>query len=146
MAGKFSEVNWSPDTRERKKFALTLMAGFPFMGLMFSVIGRLASGQWHFVVPGWVAGVGFSLACILWLLPAIALPFYRVWFFLICVIDTILTYVLLTLLFYVVITPAGLLYRLLARKTFQTRPDPAKATYWSDVPPVTDVSRYYRQF
>ena len=146
MVNKFKEINWSPDTAERRKFALTLMAGFPFMGVMFCLIGRLASGAWHYVVPGSIAGIGFTLAVIFWLIPAISLPFYRLWFFLICIIDTVVTHVVLTILFYGVFFPAGLLYRLARAGSFRKNLDRSAATYWEDIPPVQDMRRYYQQF
>lgn len=146
MVNKFKEINWNPNRAERKKFALTLMAGFPFMGLMLAMIGRLATGAWKFQVPAYVAGVGFGVAVVLWLLPGIALPFYRLWFSIICVVDFVVTHVVLVVLYYLVICPAGLVYQLFRPSSFQKRIDKRCVTYFRDVPPVQDVRRYYRQF
>ena len=146
MVNKFKDIDWSPDATERKKFARTLMIGMPCMGIGLSIILRLASGQWNFQAPGLVVGIGLLVAAICWLLPALALPVYRVWFFLVCIIDTVVTTVVLTLLFYVVMLAAGLLYQVFKRSAFRKRPEPSSATYWQDVPATQDMARYYRQY
>jgi hypothetical protein len=146
MINKFKEVNWNPTRAERKRFSLLLIAGSPCMAVGLSLITRFVSGHWNFHGPLMVAACGFTVAAISWLLPAVALPVYRVWYFLVCVIDTLLTYVVLTLLFYLVICPAGLLYQLFNRAALQKRYNPAAQSYWHDVQPMGDVSRYYRQY
>jgi hypothetical protein len=146
MVNKFKDINWSPNLAERRKFGLTLMAGAPCMGVGLTIILRLASGHWNFQVPAIVAGIGFTLGLVSWILPVLALPIYRAWYFLICIIDTVVTAVVLTVLFYVVIFPAGLLYRLFKGSAFRKRPDLSCASYWQDVPAVEQVSRYYRQY
>ena len=146
MVNKFKDINWSPDVAERRKFARTLMLGVPCMGVGLSIIVRLASGHWNFHTPAMVVGIGLAVAVISWLLPVVALPVYRVWYFIVCLIDTIVTTVVLTVLFYVVIFPAGLLYRMFKGAAFRKRPDVGRASYWQEVPATQDVSRYYRQY
>ena len=46
MVNPFKEVNWRPDVAERRKFALSLMIGFPCVALLFLLAGRLARGSW----------------------------------------------------------------------------------------------------
>jgi hypothetical protein len=146
MVNKFKEINWSPDLAQRRKFGLTLMAGFPCMGIGLSILLRLATGQWNFQAPALLVGIGIAVGAICWMLPGLALPLYRVWYFLICVIDTVVTAVLLTVLFYSVIFPAGLVYQLFKGSALRKGPDYSCASYWQDVPAITDVSRYYRQY
>jgi hypothetical protein len=146
IVNKFKDINWSPNIAERKQFALRLLAGFPCMGVGLSIIIRLSSGHWNFHVPMIVVSVGLAVAVLSWILPVLALPVYRVWYFLVCIIDTVVTISMLTLLFYLVMFPAGLVYRLFKGGPFRKQPTSARATYWEDVPPTHDVSRYYRQY
>ena len=73
----------------RRKFGLSLMLGLPCSGLMLLLLARLVTGSWKLTVPLGIPGGGFVLGLTLFLLPALALPFYRVWFALICVIDLV---------------------------------------------------------
>ena len=146
MVNKFKDINWSPDVAERRKFARTLMLGAPCFAVGLTIIIRLASGHWNFQTPLLVAGGVFLAAVISWLIPAIALPVYRFWFFMVCIIDSVITTVVLTVLFYVVLFPAGLLYRIFKPKAFRKKPDAARTSYWDDVQPIQDMRRYYRQY
>lgn len=146
MVNKFKEINWSPNVTERRTFARTLMLGAPCMAVGLCIIIRLSTGHWNFKTPALVAAVVFASAIISWLIPAIALPVYRLWFFFVCIIDSVVTTVVLTVLFYVVLFPAGLLYRVFKSAAFRKTPDLARASYWEDVQPIQDLNRYYRQY
>ena len=146
MVNKFKDINWSPDVLERRKFARTLLLGAPCLGVGLSIIIRLTTGHWNFHTPALIVGIVMAVAAISWLLPVFALPVYRFWYFVVCLIDCVVTTVVLTVLFYVVMFPAGLLYRIFKSAAFPKRPDPRRASYWQDVPATQDVSRYYRQY
>jgi hypothetical protein len=146
MVNKFKEINWRPERAERRKFALTLMAGFPCMGIGLTLILRLTTGAWNFQTPLWVVGIGEAVAVFCLVFPGLALPFYRAWFFLICIIDTIVTTIVLTILFYGVMFPAGLPYRMFRAGSFSKKPKASADSYWQDVPAPPEASRYYRQY
>jgi hypothetical protein len=61
-------------------------------------------------------------------------------------LGALLSRVLLTLVFYALVMPHGLLFRLLRRDALQCRPDPDAATYWRPCPPPADATAYLRQF
>jgi hypothetical protein len=146
MINKFKEINWNPGPVERKKFGLTLLIGLPCSGLMLLLLGRLVTHAWKFQGPIGVAGGGMGLGLALFLVPAIALPFYRLWYAVICTIDFVVTHVLLFLSYYGLIVPAGIIYRMIAPASFQKRIDRSCSTYWKDIKTVSDVRRYYQQF
>ncbi len=52
-----------------------------------------------------------------------------------------LTYVILTLIFLLVLTPIGLVRRILGKDNLGLRPDPDKASYWIPVDPDGPGSR-----
>jgi creatinine amidohydrolase len=67
----FADVNWNPGLAEKRKFALSLIIGFPLLAGFFSLVLRLATHSWKpFFL--WLAIIGFGAGVILWLLPAIA--------------------------------------------------------------------------
>src|ERR1041384_3282186 len=82
MLNPFAEINWKPDLRERRKFALSLIIGFPSIALVFFLMGGLVKHNWHpkpFIL--YLAAIGGGIGVVLWLIPQIAKPFYLVWYF-----------------------------------------------------------------
>ena len=145
-ADRFREVDWRPSRSEKRKFGLTLALGFPFMGMALFLIVRLTTGDWKPAVPIWIIGLGCPLGLLLASIPAIARPFYMVWFAAICIIDTTITIILFTILFFLVIFPIGVVMRLLGRLGVSKGHNPAANTYWRNVDPPAEPRRYFRQF
>jgi len=141
----FADVNWNPDTRARKKFAVSLIVGFPAIAILLAAASYLkAHHVAHF--PIWLGGIGLAVGIILWLLPQIAKPFYVVWYFLGCCIGIVVGNVLFSLFFYLVVTPLGLLLRLRKNPAITKGFDKSAKTYWRDTEKIVDLKRYYRQF
>ena len=147
MLNPFKETNWNPNLAERKKFAVSLIIGFPVLALIFTGVGMIKT---HSVtIPNfclWLGGIGFAVGVVFWLIPQISRPFYLVWYFLACCMGFVTGNVLLSLFFYVVITPLGLLMRLGGRDPLRKKFDRTTPTYWLDAEKVIDLNRYYRQF
>lgn len=73
---------------------------------------------------------GLTLVITGLLVPGALRPLYPVWMTLALVLGTIMTAVLLTAVFYLIVTPIGLLMRLAGKDPMNRRPDPKQATYW----------------
>lgn len=146
MLNPFTEVNWKPDHSERRKFAFSLIVGFPILALLFLVAGRLRTGGWDPTIPIRLGVGGAGLGAILWLLPEIARPFYVVWYGFACCMGLVIGNVLLSLFFYVVVSGIGLMLRVTGRDPLRKAFDKSASTYWTDVPKKTDPKRYYQQF
>ena len=61
-------------------------------------------------------------------------------------VTQVLTYVLVTLTFFLVVTPIGLLMRAFGRDPLGRRPDPEATSYWVDVPADGPGSRPEKPF
>jgi hypothetical protein len=145
MINPFEDIHWNPDREERRKFARSLVLGFPVIALVMEVIGRLSTGHWK---PGplWLGATGFSVGVVLWLIPQIAKPFYLVWYFAACCMGFVMSNLILSVFFWLALTPVALLMRLLGRDPMRRRFDPSAGTYWSEVEKSVDPERYFRQF
>src|SRR5215470_14039276 len=111
MMNPFTDVNLSPNKQARRKFAVSLIIGFPIIAILLAGASYLKThGVAH--LPICLGGIGLVVGIILWLLPQIAKPFYVVWYFLACCIGIVVGNVLFSLFFYLVFTPLGLLLRL----------------------------------
>ena len=145
MINPFKDTNWKPDTAERRKFARSLMIGFPLIAAVLASLARLSHGAWR---PGfaWLAAAGFAVGALLWLVPQMARPFYVIWYGLAGCIGIVVSNALLALFYYLVVTPIGLVMRLLGRDPMTRKFDPAAASYWRDVKPPVDPERNFRQY
>src|ERR1043166_8992129 len=70
MVNPFKEVNWKPGLADLRKFARSLVIGFPCVAVVLLLAGRLHSqtGAWNFRPPLLVGGIGVAfvrlfLAC-----------------------------------------------------------------------------------
>ena len=57
-----------------------------------------------------------------------------------------ISHLVLGIVFFAVVTPIGLLMRLLGRDPMDRRFDPNAKTYWAQRLPVGATDRYFRQF
>ena len=146
MMNPFKEVNWKPDVAERRKFARSLVIGFPCIAMVLIVASWLKTGAWKIQPALIIGGTGLAIGLVLLALPGIARPFYVVWYGLACAIGLVVGNILLAVVFYILITGVGIAMRLAGRCSISTRMDKQAATYWKDAKPVTDPQRYYRQF
>jgi hypothetical protein len=132
------EINWRPDRRQLRQFAL-LWVGF---------FGLIAVYGWWFSVSS-TAAVAFSLVAVVgavgYLQPEFLRPAYVVWMTLALPIGWTVSHLLLLALFYLLITPIGLLMRLFGYDPLERRIDRSAATYWTPHDPGADSSRYFRQ-
>ena len=145
MLNPFKDTDWHPDLAARRRFARSLVIGFPIIAMLFAVSAWVKAHA----IPSWTLPLGSGGAAVgaaLWLVPQIARPFYLAWYFLACCIGIVVSNALLIAAYYLVFTPAGVLMRLLGRDPMKRRPDPHAKTYWRKAETVTDPARYFRQY
>ena len=134
------DVDWSPEPRKLKVFAVGFAVFAGLLGLyLWGGLGvpvAVAAALWAagalvllagFVRPVWVRPVYVGLT-------AVALP-----------IGLVLATLILALVYYLLLTPIGLLGRLFRRDRLGRRLDPETGSYWVSRTPDTDVKRYFRQ-
>ena len=146
MVNPFQEINWSPGTRERRKFALSLVLGFPCVAVVLLLLGWLRGHGWNFHLAAVVGGGGLAVGLFLLALPQAGRPVYVAWYFIACCIGAVVGNLVLAVVFFALVTSLGLLMRAFGRRPVSKTFDRRAATYWQDAKPVDDPSRYYRQF
>lgn len=77
-----------------------------------------------------VGGLGALLVLSGTLAPAILKPIYRVWMALAVVLGFVMTRVILTLVYFLVLTPIGLVLRLFGKDLLDRKLDPRADSYW----------------
>jgi hypothetical protein len=146
MVNPFKEVNWNPGPRERRRFALSLVIGFPCIAMVLLVLGWLRGRGWNLPLAAAVGGGGLALGLLLLVLPRIGRPFYVGWYFVACCIGIVVGNLALAIVFFVLVTGLGLLMRVLGRCPVRKTFDRGAATYWQEAEQVDEPNRYYRQF
>src|ERR1700737_881062 len=108
MMNPFNEVNWNPGLTERRKFAKSLIIGFPALALFFSLVVWGLKHTWNpFFL--WLGVIGFVTGLVLLSLPSMAKPFYVTWYFIASCMGFVIGNLMLIAFYYFVITPIGLL-------------------------------------
>lgn len=115
--------------------------------LFFAAIGAMA--YWRFGTPEtafrlW--GIGAAVSVLYYAIPPIRKPLYLGWMYAAFPIGWTISHVLLGITYYLVLTPIGLVIRLLGRDPLERRFEPQRETYWSRHQPDADPARYFRQF
>jgi hypothetical protein len=121
------------------------------LALLFLVIPALI-GAYQLFLKGSSSGYVWMAAglvlCLCRLIPPLFRAIYRVWLNFSVILGYFISRILLTIIFFVVIMPTGLLMRLFGKDPMDRKLDPAASSYWQKREPQEDASiaRYERQF
>jgi len=112
---------------------------FGCIAALLAIKGRLVLAA----VFGSLSLVGLGLL----LMPSPLMPVYRVWIKTAQWIGHLVSQIVLTVAYYLVVTPSGLLKRCLGGRPLPMRPDPGKATYWVErSEPVQPRERFTKRY
>ena len=111
-------------SKEIRKFGLVI-------AIALGVIGSFVYVKFgNFDVVGWLWGIGLLFLILGFILPSVLRPVYRIWMLLAYFIGGIVSRVILTVLFYVVLTPTGLVLRLFGKDVLDQRFEKDRESYW----------------
>ncbi len=131
---EYRELDRSP--RAFRKFGFTIAAALLLITLFLAFRHRETGWIWG------AAGLGFLVAAAL--VPMWLGPFHRIWLSFSIVLGAIMTPVILTIFFFAVVTPVGLLQRLFGKRSVELRFRTEEKSYWRERP-VRDAD-YEKQF
>ena len=146
---KMIEIDLSPDATTLKQFGFIALFGFSFLAaiawfelLVFSF--GLGDAR-PYVAAGFAALAVISLVFSL-IAPKANWPIYVGLTILAYPIGFVLSYVIMGFLFFGMITPVGLFFRLTGKDLLERRFDPEAKSYWRDPRPRRGKESYFRQF
>jgi hypothetical protein len=147
MINPFKEITWKPDAADLRKFALSLIVGFPCIAVFFFLVRWAATGS----LPGlkfflMLGGIGAAIGLLCLLVPLVARPLYYVWYGLAACIGIVMANLLFALLYYGLFAPMGLFMRLRGRDALRLKFKRGTATYWLDAPPAPPATQYFQQY
>lgn len=103
-------------------------------GLVFAAV-FLIIGLWPLLeepreVRLWAVGIAVALTILSFIRPRTLAPLSRVWHLIGLLLHRIVSPVLMAAIFFLVVTPVGLLKRLFEKDQLGLKPDPSLDTYW----------------
>ncbi len=116
--GRAEEIKGSSD----RSFGLVMTGFFALVAL--SPLLHAREPRWWALLPGFVF---LALALVR---PALLAPLNRLWLKLGLLLNKAVSPVALAILFYLVVTPTGLVMRAFGKDPLRLRRDPAAASYW----------------
>ena len=143
------ELNLRPDAATLRQFgwiacvAFALLAAFAWFEILIFSVGLGVAK-----LPVIYAFLGLSGVSALFSLvyPRANLPIYVGLTILAYPIGFVLSYVIMGTLFFGLIGPVAILFRLIGKDPMERRYDPAAASYWSESRHTRPSSDYFRQF
>ena len=135
----FQHVKWRPDARELRRFAIAMLIGFFVLGALSAWRAKgIGTGS----VVLWSIGVSLAVAAFVPKLGRIA---YLAVYLPTSIIGYVVSNVMLTVMFFLVITPLGVFMKLMGKDVLQQR-RPDRTTQWTPVKETKTEDSYYRQF
>lgn len=134
------DINKNPTARELKIFGL-------LFALFSAVVGGLVWWQSGSRVAGLIVWASAGLILLVFLLVAPARRLiYLAWSYALYPVGYVITLALMGAVFYLVITPTGLLMRLFGRDPLSRKFRPEASTYWIRRREDDSLDRYFRQY
>jgi hypothetical protein len=135
----FQHVKWRPDAAELRRFAIAMLVGFTLLGLL-SAWRAKGIGTGSIVL--WSLGIFLATAAFV---PGLGRVAYLAVYLPTSIIGYVVSHVMLTLMFFFVITPLAIILRLMGKDLLQQR-RPKQKPEWMAVKGVKNEDSYYRQF
>jgi len=136
------EIDWRPDDRRLRQFALVLL-------LSLGLAGALAAwklGTVRHAAPIALWALGVALAAIGLAAPRWIRPLYIAWMAVAWPLGWVMSHVALAIIFFLVFTPIALIFRLIGRDLLHRRFDSAAESYWIKRGLPAKAADYFRQF
>ncbi len=134
------EINKNPSRKELAWFGLMFLA---FFGLVGGVVWwRL---QAHTVAYG-LWGAAAVIVAAYYAVPSLQRPIYLGWLYAAFPIGWVVSHVVMGVIYYLVLTPFALVFRLIGRDALERRIDKGAKTYWVEHKTGADPQRYFKQF
>ena len=143
------QLNLHPDPKQLRQFGFIALGAFAVIGAVVIWRGGLFGlnfGEAARPVAYVLWGLGVVSALVSLTLPKANRPLFIALSALTFPIGLVVSHVVLLLLFFGILTPVALLFRLAGRDPLTRRFEPDRKSYWTDLPNVPDTKDYFRQF
>jgi hypothetical protein len=133
------QLDLNPTPRRLSEFAVAFALAGALVGLMLA---------WRGVDPLWaglVTAIAVAWAAVGWRVPAVGLRTYQGLTLLTYPIGLVVSYVLMAIVYFVILTPLGWLRRAFGGDPLQRRFDRDASSYWTPREGAPELESYFRQ-
>lgn len=132
-------IDWSPSRHKLRVFAATLFVAALLFAAVLLLLGKSQSSLITLIS-------GAFLSAISYLLPSVGKLVYLVWMAVGYLLGSIFSPAVSALIFYMLVTPAALLFRLFRRDNLQLKRDSGMESYFNDHQDISDPDHFQHQF
>ena len=146
---KMIQIDLQPDERTLRQFGWIAVVGFGFLALMAWnewLIFAMGLGDWRTGIAGALGLLAVLAGSFSLVYPKANLPIYLGLTIVAYPIGFVLSYVILGSIFYLMLAPVGLFFRLTGRDLLSRRFEKGRESYWLDARPERPKESYFRQF
>ncbi len=134
------DINWNPSRKELRVFSSLLIC----FGV---VVSAILSQRLDSALPSLIVVSTTTLIGVVGLIgPSLVRPIYVVWMALAFPIGWTVSHLMMAIVYYLVLTPIGLIMRMCGRDPMQRRIDRTAKTYWQLRTAREDIKSYFRQY
>ena len=134
---KLVEMNWNPTDRQLRQFGMIALVALPLLGGLWSHGTAMAIGI--------AAATGAVLATVGWFYPRGLKPVFVGLTLLVIPIGLVISELAMAIVFFGLIVPTGLVFRVLGRDALQRKFDREAGSYWQPKKQPRDAAAYLRQ-
>jgi len=135
------EINWYPKQKELRRFAIIALIASLVVACLLYMLKRVGL-EWALIIVSAGFAVFLSSFVSLKLTRIIYLGMVLVTF----PIGWAISMILLTVFYFLLLTPLGLVFRLLGRDSLCRKFDPDAKTYWLARRQTDNLDRYFHQY
>jgi hypothetical protein len=143
------KLNFRPDRNALRRFGWASVGSFLVLALLAWngwMLFRYAGDNVRTTLTAVFGALAAATALSSWLFPRANRVLYLAVSVVGYPIGLVISYVLMAVLFYGLITPAGIVFRMLGRDPLKRTFDPGARSYWVDAKTDKPEHSYYRQF
>ena len=134
----FAKIDWHPEKKKIKYFAVTLIAVF----FIFAVIMLFLKKSETAII---ITVVGILVGIMSYYLTRVGKYVYLLWMVVSWILSKIISPIVVAVIFYLIITPFGLIMRLIGRDTLQLKKKNLDS-YFHEYQDPYDKESFHRQF
>lgn len=134
------EINWNPSDKHLRRFALLQVPFLLFVAWRISANTSTHAGSMVITAISLAIGIAGAIR------PRVVHPLYVVWMGAVLPVGWLVSHLLLAVLFYLVVTPVGIIMRICRYDPMNRRFDRRASSYWMPRHEARETKRYFKQY
>jgi hypothetical protein len=135
------EINWNPKPKELRNFGIIALIATAVISLVLYLIKGLGI-QWILIITG----IGFAIFLCSLTSGKLTRMIYLGLTLGTLPIGWVVSFILLAIFYFLILTPLGLIFRLIGRDPLHRNFDSKTESYWLRRSPPNTIERYFHQF